>query len=111
MTDIASRLQPIRAGLADLQRELTEVGQPSLAQRAQDLLRELDALTDIPDAAPRPARRPKSAHRRDEVEKCPRCTIRSLHPVPDQVREGTDGAEEMLWHCSSCGFEEWRGDA
>ncbi|AGA34873.1 hypothetical protein TVNIR_3236 [Thioalkalivibrio nitratireducens DSM 14787] len=111
MTDIASRLRPIRAGLADLQRELTEAGQPSLAQRAQDLLRELDTLTGSSGSVPRPARRRKPARRRDEVEKCPRCTIRSLHPVPEQVREGADGAEEILWHCSSCGFEEWRDDA
>lgn len=45
-----------------------------------------------------------------DVEKCPRCALRSLHADPGQLRLGADGTtiEAMHWICASCGFEVWR---
>jgi hypothetical protein len=113
MTDIASRLESIRDGLNELQQQLDGPGPASAADRLRALIDELDAVigqagTPMPPPAPKRTRRGKQP----DVEKCPRCTIRSLNMVAGKTRAVEDGSgdQEVLWHCSSCGYEIWRLD-
>jgi DNA-directed RNA polymerase subunit M/transcription elongation factor TFIIS len=112
MTDIASRLESIRATLSELREQLAGSGQSSAADRIGSLADELEAVIGEAKAT-QPQSGPARKHRAREpdVDKCPRCTIRSLHMVPRETRPAEDGeGEEVLWHCSSCGYEVWRAD-
>lgn len=112
MTDIASRLESIRATLSELRGQLAGSDQSAAADRIGSLAAELEAVIGAAKAS-RPAVGPARKHRAREaaVDKCPRCTIRSLHMVPRETRPAEDGeGEEVLWRCSSCGFEIWRAD-
>ena len=113
MTDIASRLASIRAGLTELQQQLDGPAQAGALDRLRTLIDELDAVigkagAQMTPPAPKRTKRGKQP----DVEKCPRCTIRSLHMVAGDTRPAEDGsdAEDALWHCSSCGYEVWRPD-
>lgn len=109
MSDIASRLESIRDRLAELGTELERAQQLSAAEQLRSLAEELQlAIGNLP---PPPAPAKKSRRRLPDVEKCPRCVIRSLHIVPEDVRFAADGTEEVLWRCSSCGHEVWRKDS
>jgi len=108
MSDIASRLESIRDRLAELEEGVGRAQQPDAAERLRSLVAELQGvIRDLPAAAV-PAK--KSRRKLPDVEKCPRCTIRSLRMIPEDVRAAADGTEEVLWRCSSCGHELWRKD-
>ncbi|MFO8002612.1 hypothetical protein [Thioalkalivibrio sp.] len=114
MTDIASRLESIRDALTQLQEQLAGPEGPEqvgAGDRLQALIDELDDVIRKSDASmiPPPSKRRRRG-KEPVVEKCPRCTIRSLHMVAGETRPAEDGsgAEEALWHCSSCGYEIWR---
>lgn len=111
MSDIASRLKSIRDQLAEVATQLAGTSQTEAAGRLQSLAGELErAIAGVePPASPQRSR--KVRRKLPDVEKCPRCTIRSLHIVPEEVRTGADGAEEVLWSCASCGHEVWRKDS
>jgi hypothetical protein len=114
MTDIGSRLEAIRDGLTELQQQLDGPEQASALDRLRILIDELDAViakAEHPMTPPAPKRTKRG--RQPDVEKCPRCTIRSLHLVAGETRPAEDGsgAEEALWHCVSCGYEIWRINA
>jgi hypothetical protein len=112
MTDIASRLESIRAALSEVHEQLAGSGQSTAADRIASLAGELETVIGqlkASGASAGPAR--KHRGREPDVDKCPRCTIRSLHMVPRETRPAEDGdGEEVLWHCSSCGYEVWRAD-
>ena len=113
MTDIASRLESIRDGLTELRQQLDGAEQASAADRLRALIDELDAVISkagAPVTPPAPKRTKRA--KQPDVEKCPRCTIRSLNMVAGETRPAGDGSgdEEVLWHCSSCGYEIWRLD-
>ncbi len=111
MSDIASRLESIRDQLAEVATQLAGASQTEAAGRLQSLAGELERLiADLPQP-PSPQRSRKARRKLPDVEKCPRCTIRSLHIVPEEVRTGSDGADEVLWSCASCGHEVWRRDS
>jgi hypothetical protein len=113
MTDIASRLESIRDGLTELQQQLDGSEQASAVDRLRALIDELDGVirqagTPMAPSAPKRTKRGKQP----DVEKCPRCAIRSLNMVAGKTRlvEDGPGDAEVLWHCSSCGYEIWRLD-
>lgn len=109
MSEIASRLEAIRERLVQLEAGLAEANQEEFAERLRALNEELrGAIVGLGGAAG-PARK-KARRKLPDVEKCPRCTIRSLHIVPDEVRQAADGTDEVLWRCSSCGHEVWQQD-
>nr|WP_296748256.1 hypothetical protein [Thioalkalivibrio sp.] len=113
MTDIASRLESIRDGLTELQAQLGDPDQAVALDRLQTLIDELDAViakAGTPMAPPAPKRGKRG--KQPDVEKCPRCTIRSLNMLAGEARPAEDGSgdKEVLWHCSSCGYEVWRVD-
>ena len=112
MTDIVSRLQSIHGRLGELRAFLDGAGQEELAERARALQDELDGLMrDAGTAAPAPA--PATAERRrraaSAVQRCPRCSLRSLHRVEGQTRPAqlVPGGVDALWRCASCGHEVW----
>ncbi len=108
MTDIASRLESIRDRIAELGSEMDRAQHSDAAERLRSLAAELQgAIGDLP---PPPAPVRKARRKLPDVEKCPRCTIRSLHIIPEEVRVAADGTEEVLWRCSSCGHDLWRRD-
>ncbi len=109
MSELASRLESIRDRLVELEAGLDGSQQTDAAERLRSLVAELqDVIGDLA-AAPSPAK--KARRKLPDVEKCPRCTIRSLHMIPDEVRVAANGTEEVLWRCSSCGHEVWREDS
>jgi uncharacterized protein with PIN domain len=109
MSEIASRLESIRDRLAELGEVLDGAQQTDAAERLHSLVAELqEVIRDLP-AAPAPAK--KARRKLPDVERCPRCTIRSLHMIPGEVRAAADGTEEVLWRCSSCGHEVWSEDS
>jgi hypothetical protein len=118
MTDIVSRLQSIHASLGELRAFLDGAGQPEPAERIRALQDEVDGLMrDAGAAAPPPAAisppAPATAERRrraaSAVQRCPRCSLRSLHRVEGETRpaEAVPGGVDALWRCASCGHEVW----
>jgi uncharacterized protein with PIN domain len=109
MSDIASRLESIRDRLSELEAKLLGTEQAEAGERLRALAADLqDVIRDLPVAST-PAI--KSRRKLPDVEKCPRCAIRSLHMIPDEIRAAADGTDDVLWRCSSCGHEIWRKDA
>jgi hypothetical protein len=118
MTDIVSRLQSIHARLGELRAFLDGAGQPEPAERIRALQDELDGLMhDAGAAAPPPAAisppAPATAEQRrraaSTVQRCPRCSLRSLHRLEGETRpaESVPGGFDALWRCASCGHEVW----
>jgi uncharacterized protein with PIN domain len=108
MSDTASRLESIRDRLAALEAVLDGAQQTEAIERLRALVADLqDVITDL-QLVPAPVQ--KSRRKLPDVEKCPRCAIRSLNMVPEEVRTTADGTEAVLWRCSSCGYEVWRED-
>ncbi len=106
MTAIESRLKRVHSELMDVQAQLAQAGQDAAAQRLLDLAQELEAALH---GAEEPARARRRARVTSEVERCPLCTIRSLHELPTETRTAKNtGREEILWRCTSCGHELWR---
>jgi len=112
MTDIVARLESVRERLSVLADQ--PIAEPAAtADRIRLLVDELDQLIfEAKGARPAPDPGRRAGRKQPDVEKCPRCTLRSLHMVPDQTRPAQHGAdgEETLWLCSSCGYETWRSD-
>jgi uncharacterized membrane protein YccC len=104
MAEIESRLKVLRGGLEALRNQLTETEQTAAVARIGALAAELDAIIRDVQAAREAGGRPLRARvKPTDAERCPLCSIRSLHSVPDMVEE-----EDMLWRCLSCGYEDWR---
>ena len=108
MADTTSVLKSVRERIAELA-QLAEAGDADAAKKlAAELTREIEsALEGKPAAAPK---RPAPKAPRDEVVKCPRCTLRSFTFQKGTVRETEDGSGgfEARFRCTSCGHEDWR---
>ncbi len=115
MTDMVSRLQSIHQRLGELRAFLDGAGQQEPAERIRELQDEIDALKGVAEteAAPAPAAAQRRVRTASAVQRCPRCTIRSLHRVEGKTRpaqsvsDGVDG----FWRCASCGYEVWMPEA
>ena len=109
MSDITSRLEAVKHHLAELAR-LAGAEQAAAAHKlAAEMTFELDqaiaALKAPPDESS-PAQPAKLPAPHDEVEKCPRCMLRSFTFQKGTVRESEEpGVFEALYRCTSCGHE------
>jgi hypothetical protein len=110
MNDLLPKLKSLRDELDALRQELAHHAPAAAMERLDAVARGLNALIRETGAGPAaagqaPGSRPPPA----DVEKCPRCNIRSLHMLPGKARAAEDGSgTEVPWHCTSCGHEEWR---
>ncbi len=106
----AIRLAEMIQSLQEVESVLRGRGDEELAARLAGIVSELSSdggKKTAPTVSPELAAR---LRRSADVEKCPRCALRSLHPEPSQLRWSADGAtvEAMRWLCASCGHEVWR---
>jgi len=114
MTDIVSRLRSIHGRLGELRVLLDAAGQQELAERVRALQEEVDVLMrDSVAASPAPAMAQRRVRAAAAVQRCPRCTIRSLRRVEGETRsaESVPGGVDGLWRCASCGHEIWMPEA
>ena len=103
MTDRTTLLTELARGireLADLAEASQRASAQASAQQLQAIVQQLGALP-----APTPAAAVRS-QRDNRVEKCPRCTIRSLRAAGEQ--RSTETGPQTRFQCTSCGYEEWR---
>jgi hypothetical protein len=113
MADIAPRLKSIKQRIVELARLAASDRAQAAHMLAAELTDELDRVMEeasapqVAGARPQPARLPVP---RDEVVKCPRCTLRSFTFQKGTVRKAADatGGFEALFKCMSCGHEGWR---
>ncbi len=107
MADTPSRMADLKAGI----NELAGLAAPEHRERAGALARSLnDALETLPGPAAEasePAATPPRAPR-DEVERCPICTLRSFRFQRGTIRESEHGGFEALYRCGSCAHEGWQ---
>ena len=104
MADTPSVLNSVRARIEELAR-LADAGNAEAAKRlATELTREIERALDRKSGPGKPAPRAP----RDEVTKCPRCTLRGFTFQKGSIREAEDGGFEALYRCTSCGHEGWR---
>jgi uncharacterized protein with PIN domain len=111
MADIGARLKTLRDGLGGLREQLASADQPAAVERIAALIAELEGIIRDAEAARESSARPVRARVKPTgAERCPLCTIRSLHMLPEATRpaRGEAGDEEVLWRCLSCGHEVWR---
>lgn len=106
----AVRLSEVIQSLREVASVLRERGDAELAARLAGIVSELSGDQEsrtTPVVSPELAAR---LMRSVDVDKCPRCALRSLHPEPDQLRWSADSSavEAMRWVCTSCGHEVWR---
>lgn len=109
MSDITARLKSLKDGIEELA-ALAAKDQTDAARRLvatlnttlDSLIREVPAAQGAGEEKPRRIPVP-----RDPVEKCPRCTLRSFTFQKGTARE-TEGGYEALYHCTSCGHEDWK---
>ena len=109
MADTRSVLKSVRERIAKLA-QLAEAGDADAAKKlAAELTREIESALEEKPA--QTSKRPAPKAPRDEVVKCPRCTLRSFTFQKGTVREMDDGSGgyEARFHCTSCGHEDWRG--
>jgi DNA-directed RNA polymerase subunit RPC12/RpoP len=113
MADIAPRLKSIKQRIVELARLAGNEQAEAAHMLAAELTDELDRVMEeasapqVAGARPQPTRLPVP---RDEVVKCPRCTLRSFTFQKGTVRKAADaaGGFEALFKCMSCGHEGWR---
>lgn len=110
MNDLLPKLKSLRDELDALREELAQDGPAAAIARLDAVAGGLDALIRETGAGHAAAgHAPGSRPPPTDVEKCPRCNIRSLHLLPGKARPAEDGSgAEAPWHCTSCGHEEWR---
>lgn len=111
MADIAPRLKSIKQRIVELARLAASDQAEAAHMLAAELTDELDHVMEEASAPQgarqRPTRLPVP---RDDVVKCPRCTLRSFTFQKGTVRKAADtaGGFEALYKCMSCGHEGWR---
>lgn len=112
MADITPRLKRIKEQIRELA-SLADSDKAETARRlADDLLAELDLAAQEGTAQPVNAATP---HRtlprapRDDVARCPICSLRSFRFQQGTVRESAagDGRYEGFYRCQSCAHEAW----
>lgn len=110
MNDLLPRLKSLREELGALRQQLAQGDHAAALERLDVLAGGVDALIREAGATHAAASHPPGSRPpQPDVEKCPRCNIRSLHMLPGKARAAEDGSgAEAPWHCTSCGHEEWR---
>ncbi|MFW5452217.1 hypothetical protein [Thioalkalivibrio sulfidiphilus] len=109
MSDITARTKSLRDGIE----ELAALAAKDQVDAARRLVATLNATLDqLTGETPAPQGSAEQKTKRiptprDPVEKCPRCTLRSFTFQKGTARE-TEGGFEGLYHCTSCGHEDWR---
>lgn len=100
-------VREIIEALESLEKSLQERQDDDLLRRLGTIVQQLRAYSPVSEDQPSQS---SVRMRVPPVEKCPRCTLRSLHAEVQQQRVAPDrpAGREMLWHCSSCGHEVWR---
>ncbi|MGJ7456581.1 hypothetical protein ACR80S_04810 [Halomonas sp. MA07-2] len=111
MADTTSRLTSLKARIIELADMAGSDRKGEALALATELSTELDRL--LAETPARPASDPgqhRAAPRapRDEVERCPVCSLRSFHFQKGSIRECTDGGFEAFYRCGSCAHEGWR---
>jgi uncharacterized protein with PIN domain len=111
MAEISSRLETLRDSLDGVRELLVEADQSAAVERIAALIAELERIIHDAETGRESSARPLRARVKPTgAERCPLCTIRSLHMLPETARpaRGEAGEEEVLWRCLSCGHEVWR---
>jgi DNA-directed RNA polymerase subunit M/transcription elongation factor TFIIS len=104
MADTSSVLNSVRERIEELA-QLADTGNAEAAKKlAAELTREIEHALEQKPAPNKPAPRAP----RDDVVKCPRCTLRSFTFQKGSIRETGNGGFEALFRCMSCGHEGWR---
>ena len=106
MADITTRMADLKARirkLADLAADEHREHASTLADTLTDEFERLLEEAAPPKADKRPPRAP-----RDEVERCPVCTLRSYHFQRGTLRESEHGGFEAFYRCGSCAHEGWK---
>jgi DNA-directed RNA polymerase subunit M/transcription elongation factor TFIIS len=103
MADTSSVLHSVRERIAELAR-LADAGNAEAAKKlAEELTREIEqALGQRPAPKQSAPRAP-----RDDVVKCPRCTLRGFTFQKGRIREAEGGGFEAFYQCTSCGHQGW----
>jgi hypothetical protein len=107
MADTPTRMAEFKARI----QELADLAAGEHRERARvlsdTLAGELERLLGEAAPPPTPARQPPRAPR-DEVERCPVCTLRSYHYQRGTIRESEYGGYEAFYRCGSCAHEGWK---
>lgn len=113
MADITPRLKSVKEGITKLAK-LADSDQAEAARKlGEELNEELDqAMKEVSSlqgntGSPQPAP-PRTP--RNEVERCPVCSLRTFTFQKGTIRECADGESgfEALYHCLTCAHEGWR---
>jgi hypothetical protein len=107
MADITARLADIKARIDELAGLAAVEHREHASRLAQTLVGDLEGLFEASPPAPRPAGPPPRAPR-DEVERCPVCSLRSYRFQRGTIRESDYGGFEALYRCGSCAHEGWK---
>lgn len=111
MADNTSRLTSLKARITQLADMAGSDREGEARGLAAELSTELDRLMAEPPARPvSAADQQRQAPRapRDEVERCPVCSLRSFNFQKGSIRESADGGLEAFYRCGSCAHEGWR---
>ena len=108
MADTTARMAEIKARID----ELADLAAPEHRERAGALAGTLSGelehlLEGDTSPLPPPAVKPPGAPR-DEVERCPVCSLRSFLFQKGSIRASDDGGFEAFYLCGSCAHEGWR---
>ncbi|WP_416139587.1 hypothetical protein ACM26W_04075 [Halomonas sp. HK25] len=111
MADTTSRLTSLKARIIELADMAGSNREGEARALAAELTGELDRLMAEPprqtDSKASQLSPPPRAPR-DEVERCPVCTLRSYHYQRGTIRESEYGGHEAFYRCGSCAHEGWR---
>lgn len=111
MADTTSRLTSLKARIIELADMAGSDRVEEARALAAELSTELDRLMTEPPARPvsdAGQHRPAPRAPRDEVERCPVCSLRSFLFQKGSIRESTEGGFEAFYRCGSCAHEGWR---
>ncbi|MCG6657569.1 hypothetical protein HOP52_07310 [Halomonas campisalis] len=112
MADTTPRLKRIKEQI----RELASLAASDQAEAARRLAEELNAELDqaLQESTTRPANAAPPRHSppkapRDDVARCPICSLRSFRFQKGTVRESPkeEGRYEGFYRCQSCAHEAW----
>ncbi|QTF93463.1 hypothetical protein [Halomonas sp. BM-2019] len=107
MADTTTRMAELKARI----QELADLAAAEHRERARvlsdALASELERLFEAPPPPPTPTGKPPRAPR-DEVERCPVCTLRSYHYQRGTIRQSEYGGYEAFYRCGSCAHEGWK---
>lgn len=111
MADTVSRLTFLKSRIIELADMASRDKEGEARALAAELSAELDRLmaeTAAPAGGEPGQQRPAPRAPRDEVERCPVCSLRSFHYQKGSIRETADGGFEAFYRCGSCAHEGWR---